>query len=203
MPEPGIILGVAKGSFDLLLKAVPFFRKKSSGLSVQVKQCEYVLTWSFDLLHLDVRPRQIPLNLHTDVIVRFENSDTISHLVKAISLVLFQKRWYWRRKLICESEVFAVSNSSHRGENVRLDAGLQVAPRALSDYYHLMFGNELPAGVSSLMNHTAEIRFRIIGGSPVKKRFAVNCRAPKDRYSFTDSVSGVGGQVYINGSSPI
>jgi len=64
-----------------LLKAVPFFRKKSCGLSVQVTQCEYVLTWSFDLFHLDVPPRQIPLNLHTDVIVRFENSDTISHLV--------------------------------------------------------------------------------------------------------------------------
>jgi len=70
---------------------------------------------------------------------RFENAGTAPHAVKAISLVLVDKRRFRRRKKFGDVELDRVSNRNKRNETIRLDPGLEIAPRLLSDSYHLEF----------------------------------------------------------------
>jgi hypothetical protein len=193
MPEPAATFGLLKQFLELVAKVLPFMRRWH-GLSVEVKQCEHGLMWG---MRQDGRPDRNLYELHTYLVARFENGDTIKHVVKGVSLVL-KRRWMPLLWATARSSAELVTNSSKRSAHVRLSDGLEVPPRALSDFYCFALYTPLPRGRSALRHYTARIRFALVGGKVAIEKVPVSCPKAQRVFAFEDAISGVSTQLQIN-----
>jgi hypothetical protein len=121
------------------------------------------------------------LRLEKALQLRFSNGDEVPHIVKSAELSLVRPRRFWKAERIAQSNYVLRMPRGHsqlREEFKSSGTGIRLEPHSMTEYVWLIFYTILPAGVSSLPNHLAKVRFEILGRRDKVVKMRVCCPRP-------------------------